>query len=163
MPIVKVRKGVFRWEIMFLKLPAYHQKSLANAYQREGGPRYYGPYKVLQKIRTVAYKLELLQRALIHPIFHVSQLKPVNRTHEPTYLPPQTTNLVFNVLPKDIVVVRHYNTPECEVLVSWQGPPSYKATWKHYATLKENISKGRWRRLLKFPWSKLRATSPLML
>jgi hypothetical protein len=40
-------------------------------------PKYYGPYKVLQNIGTMAYKLELSASSRVHPIFHVSCLKKV--------------------------------------------------------------------------------------
>ena len=40
-------------------------------------PKYYGPYKVLQKIGTMAYKLEMLASSRVHPFFHVSCLKKV--------------------------------------------------------------------------------------
>jgi hypothetical protein len=42
-------------------------------------PKYYGPYKVLQKIGTMAYKLEFPSSSRVHPIFHVSFLKKVIR------------------------------------------------------------------------------------
>nr|GEY62625.1 putative reverse transcriptase domain-containing protein [Tanacetum cinerariifolium] len=39
-------------------------------------PRYVGPFKVLAKVRAVAYKLELTQELIrVHNTFHVSNLK----------------------------------------------------------------------------------------
>jgi hypothetical protein len=40
-------------------------------------PNYYGPYKVLQNIGIMAYKLELLASSRVHPVFHVSCLNKV--------------------------------------------------------------------------------------
>ena len=37
--------------------------------------KYYGPFKVLQKVGPVAYKLELPLDSKIHLIFHGSNLK----------------------------------------------------------------------------------------
>ena len=39
--------------------------------------KYYGIYKVLQNIGTIAYKLEFPASSRVHPIFHVSCLKKV--------------------------------------------------------------------------------------
>ena len=40
-------------------------------------PKYYGPYKVLQKIGSMDYKLELPPSSQVHPDFHVSFLNKV--------------------------------------------------------------------------------------
>jgi len=40
-------------------------------------PKYYGSYKVLEKISSMPYKLELLATSRLHVVFHVSCLKKV--------------------------------------------------------------------------------------
>jgi hypothetical protein len=63
---------------VFLRLQPYKQMSLKQAKKdNKLSPNYYGPYKVLQKIGTMAYKLELSASSRVHPVFHVSCLKKV--------------------------------------------------------------------------------------
>eukprot|EP00253_Pinus_taeda_P009341 PITA_09341 len=63
---------------VFLRLQPYKQISLKQAKKdNKLSPKYYAPYKVLQNIGTMAYKLELLAASRVHPIFHVSCLKKV--------------------------------------------------------------------------------------
>ena len=63
---------------VFLQLQPYKQMSLKKAKKdNKLSPKYYGPYKVLQKFGTMAYKLELPASSRVHPIFHVSCLKKV--------------------------------------------------------------------------------------
>ena len=63
---------------VFLRLQPYKQMSLKQA-QKDNklSPKYYGPYKALQNIHTMTYKLELPSSSQVHPIFHVSWLKKV--------------------------------------------------------------------------------------
>ena len=40
---------------------------------------YYGPFKVLEEVGTMTYKLELLAKAKLHPTFLISLLKKHHR------------------------------------------------------------------------------------
>jgi hypothetical protein len=63
---------------VFSRLQPYKQMSLKQAKKdNKLSPKYYGPYKVLQKIGTMAYKLDLPTSSRVHPVFHVSWLKKI--------------------------------------------------------------------------------------
>ena len=63
---------------VFLRLQPYKQMSLKQVKKdNKLSLKYYGPYKVLRNIGTMAYKLELPASSRVHPVFHVSCLKKV--------------------------------------------------------------------------------------
>nr|DAD42009.1 TPA_asm: hypothetical protein HUJ06_000239 [Nelumbo nucifera] len=37
--------------------------------------RYYGPFKILERVRTISYWLDLPESSKLHHVFHVSLLK----------------------------------------------------------------------------------------
>jgi hypothetical protein len=60
---------------VFLKLQPYVQTSIARRSNQKLSYKFFGPYKVLQKLGNVAYKLELPPDSQIHLVVHVSLLK----------------------------------------------------------------------------------------
>ena len=65
-------------DCVFLRLQPYKQMSLKNTKKdNKLSPKYYGPYKVLQNIGSMAYKLELPASSRVHLAFHVSCLNKV--------------------------------------------------------------------------------------
>ena len=72
---------------VFLRLQPYKQISMKQQKKNNKlSPRYYGPYQIMQKIGSIAYKLELPPTTKIHPFFHVSCLKKVIGKNIPTQI-----------------------------------------------------------------------------
>ena len=59
---------------VYLKLQSYRRNSVERRKNHMLSPRFFGPYRVLERIGIVAYHLELPQGSRVHPIFHISLL-----------------------------------------------------------------------------------------
>lgn len=118
---------------VLLKLQPYTQSSLVNRPYPKLAYKYYGPFAVLQRIGKVAYRLYLPQSSSIHPVFHISQLKPYTPDFTPVYdtLPVLTDLEAADSTPQEILehrMVKKGNTAVPLVKVSWSGLLSSVAT-----------------------------------
>jgi hypothetical protein len=96
--------------------------------------KYFGPYNVLEQIREAAYKLDLPEGCLVHPVFHVSQLKSftLDYIHVFQDLPPPPQLDTVELKPEQILEQRlstKGNTMITQVMIKWSSLPSAMATY----------------------------------
>lgn len=99
-------------------------------------PKYYGPYKVAQRIGKAAYKLELPVDSKIHPVFHISLLKKhLGPTTSSNTKLPKIEGAESVVVPKAILDSRRAGH-NMEFLIHWQRYSLADATWEKGNVLK---------------------------
>ncbi|XP_016452563.1 uncharacterized protein LOC107777095 [Nicotiana tabacum] len=100
--------------------------------------------EILQRIGSVAYRLELPPRSQIHHVFHVSQLK---KRVGPDIIPQQQPPICDGdgcilVQPVTILqrkMVKVNNGVGVKVLVQWANLKAEDATWKYWGYLKSKF------------------------
>ena len=131
--------------------------------RRKLAPSYYGPYTILEAVSDVAYRLDLPPKHRIHPVVHVSHLKPFAGDF-------------------DHATVRHYPAPEMidgqehyyveafvnaktvrgheRYLVKWKGYTDDWNEWIRADYLAEDLDKKTFNKLKKELLQQLAAAPP---
>ena len=100
--------------------------------------------KILEVISPCVYKLELPPSLKIHPIFHVSKLRPYHDDHgqyarpecvrpPPMMVGGQAEFEVERIIDKRTRRIGRLNQPE--YLVKWKGYDNYENTWEPISNL----------------------------
>ena len=131
-------------DMMFFKVTSWNG---VIRFQKRGklNPRYIGPFRILERIRQVAYQLELprdLER--IHDVFHVFMLRKY--TFNPSHVleAPHVKlkkDLSFKVQPMGIIdqklkELRNKVIPKVKVL--WKGNIVKEMTWETEASMRSS-------------------------
>lgn len=133
--------------LVYLRIKPYKQVSLQQLKYCKLSPKYFGPYKVLEKIGTMAYRLELPPTAKIHSVFHVSVLKKKigDKCHFSPTLPPLDGHGQFIVEPLAILdrkLIKKNNVAAVQLLVQWSNTwPSEEEAFSYFPTLSSMIVK----------------------
>lgn len=76
---------------VYLQLQPYRQVTVALRKNLKLAAKYFGPFEILERIGTMAYKLDLPETSWVHPVFHVSQLmKAIGQVQVQKQLPQLT-------------------------------------------------------------------------
>ncbi|GMI65288.1 hypothetical protein HRI_000198100 [Hibiscus trionum] len=128
-------------EEVYLKLQPYRQTSVALRKNLKLSARYFSPYKIVDRIGSVAYKLQLPETLRVHPIFHVSLLKKKLENRLLTFRdPPELTDdgqlKVYPAFVLDKHMVKCNNVAVARLLIQWSNLAPENATWEDYQVLK---------------------------
>ncbi|GAU30089.1 hypothetical protein TSUD_392450 [Trifolium subterraneum] len=126
-------------DLVYVKLRPYRQTSLPAQRTHKLSKRFYGPFKLLRQIGDVAFELELPPESKIHPVFHVSKLKPCHDpASKPLVLPPDAVDNSPMVQP--LAVLDWKEEPgqtSPQVLIQWAGLYPEDATWESFEEIKK--------------------------
>ncbi|KAK8931221.1 hypothetical protein KSP39_PZI016563 [Platanthera zijinensis] len=129
---------------VYVRLQPYRQTSLRPHANQKLAPRYFGPFRILQRVGPVAYKLLLPDGCRLHHTFHVSQLKAHvgNAPTTSAALPTVTDEGYPLVEPQSVLdrrLVQRRGKPATQLLIQWSHSPPEDATWEFLFDLRRRF------------------------
>lgn len=127
---------------VLVKLRPHRQITASETTHSKLAKKYYGPFKVAERLGKVAYRLKLPVHSHIHPVFHVSLLKPFVGKPEAVSTDPLPAAFNDETIATPLAIVDSKLIPskvgpKRMVLVQWEGLPLEDASWEDWQQLKE--------------------------
>jgi hypothetical protein len=101
-------------------------------------PKWIGPFKVVQKVGPVSYKLEMNPGWRVHPVFHVSLLE-LYKTDGRIRPPPPPIELEGALEYEVETILKHRTTerkrPKTSYLIQWKGYGPEHNSWEPEANV----------------------------
>lgn len=120
---------------VYLKIRPYRQLSLARKHCEKLAPKFCGSYRVIEEIGEVADRLDHPLEAMIHNMFHISQLKlKFGRTQHIQHLPlALAEEFELQVELETLLGVGWNNKIRAnDWLVKWKGLHDNEVTWSSF-------------------------------
>jgi hypothetical protein len=110
-------------------------------------PCFYGPFKVLQVVTPVTYKLELPASFKTHPVIHAKYLKEYVHGTEifpdrPEYIPPPPPEVIEGEEHFEVECFRGHTGSgnRLRFLVKWKGYPESQNEYRPFSALRQDLS-----------------------
>ncbi|KAE8820467.1 hypothetical protein D1007_01615 [Hordeum vulgare] len=133
-------------DMVYLKLQPYRHTSLSLHGHLKLHSKFYGPFRVLQRIGKHAYKLLLPEGCQLHDTFHVSQLKKhigpevVQSPQLPLVGPDGLIKMEPEAVLERKLIPRRQGSisiPVVRWLIKWVNMPVEEATWEDSAFIQK--------------------------
>jgi len=121
--------------MVYLKIQPYRQNAFGLRGSLKLRSKYYGPFKILERVGEVAYRLQLPDTATIHPVFHISQLKEHVGNHVVPlpHVPLVTHDGKIKTAPFALLderLIQRQKSPVKQWLIHWESLGPEDATWE---------------------------------
>nr|ADB85398.1 putative retrotransposon protein [Phyllostachys edulis] len=131
-------------DMVYLKMQPYRTTAFGLKQALKLTSIFYGPFRVMQRVGKVAYRLQLPEGVGIHPVFHISQLKQhcgANSIPSPE-LPMVGKDGKIKTEPslvKETRAMPRNHTLVTQWLVQWANLPPEDASWEDASFIKSTF------------------------
>lgn len=131
-------------QLVYVKLRPYQQTSVRGHHSHKLAKRYFGPFLILERIGSVAYRFQFPPNSKLHPVFHCSLLRP-HHDHLDLPVSPFPPNIIDNqpVLEPLAILSSHedpsMSPPTRQVLVQWHGLAPEDSTWEKWDDIQHRL------------------------